>query len=71
MKTKIRKKNILHGGKRTGAGRAKRLTAVVKNVLIEKSSVDFLTHYGDGYLGRGIDKAADFLSNLQAVKNEK
>ena len=67
MKNNIRKKNIKNGGKRPGSGRKKRETAVLKTVLIEKDTVEFYTSYGDGYLGRGMDKAADFLKRLGKV----
>jgi hypothetical protein len=55
------------GGKRKGSGRKKRVTAVKKTVLIETSSVAILTQAGDGYLGKGIDLAAEF---LQTTKKE-
>ena len=59
------------GGKRAGSGRKKRVTAVKKTVLIESSSVDILTQAGDGYLGKGIDLAAEFLQTKKEVSNGK
>jgi hypothetical protein len=57
-----------HGGKRAGAGRRRRLNAVKKTILIDQITVDILTDLGDGYLGRGIDKAADIINQKTKAK---
>jgi hypothetical protein len=57
-----------HGGKRDGAGRKRRVDALKKTVLIDKSSVEILTDLGDGYLGRGIDKAAVIINQKTKAK---
>ena len=64
-------KKSQQGGKRKGSGRKKRVTAIKKTVLIESSSVAILTQAGDGYLGKGIDLAADFLKTKREVSNGK
>lgn len=57
-----------HGGKRDGAGRKRRVDAVKKTILIDKSSIEILTDLGDGYLGRGIDLAAVIINQKTKVK---
>lgn len=53
-----------HGGKRPGAGRPVRPTAKKKTILIEQETIDTLTVLGDGYLGHGIDKAAQMIKDI-------
>jgi hypothetical protein len=57
-----------HGGKRKGAGRRRRIDAVKKTILINKSSIPILTDLGGGYLGRGIDKAAVIINQKTKAK---
>jgi hypothetical protein len=57
-----------HGGKRAGAGRKRRVDAVKKTILINISSIPILTDLGDGYLGRGIDKAAVIINQKTKAK---
>ena len=66
----MKNKPTTHGGKRTGAGRRKRPTAVKKTVLIEQESVDFYKRLGDGYLGRGIDEAVSII-NRAIIKSKQ
>ena len=57
-----------HGGKRAGSGRRRRVDALKKTILIDKSSIEILTDLGDGYLGRGIDKAAVIINQKTKAK---
>jgi hypothetical protein len=66
----MKKKNA-HGGKRAGSGRHARPTALKKTILIEKETVEIMKAFGDGLLGRGIDKAAQaiyFSLNAESTK---
>jgi hypothetical protein len=62
----MKKTTLTHGGKRKGSGRKRRPTAVKKTVLIEQDSVRILEKLGNGYLGHGIDKAAQEIEKITA-----